>query len=44
MALREFMHRHRDEILEAYRADSEREPRERLAEYIHEYFAELAQQ
>ena len=43
MALREFMHRHRDEILEAYRADSEREPRERLAEYIHEYFAELAQ-
>ncbi|HET7544711.1 MAG TPA: helix-turn-helix domain-containing protein [Polyangiaceae bacterium] len=43
MALREFMQAHRNEILEAYRMDCEREPRERLAEYVQGYFAELAQ-
>jgi DNA-binding NtrC family response regulator len=42
MALREFLHAHRDEILAAFQSDIEQEPRERLADYVHEYFAEIA--
>jgi len=42
MALREFMQAHRDEILEACRIDSEREPRDPLAVHLLQYFAELA--